>query len=53
MACLRQFPDTVLTQRMAFCMAETVEEMVETAVAKALSSSRAETPEAIDSVPKG
>ncbi len=52
MACLRQFPNTVLAQHMAFCMAEAVEEMVETAVAKALSSSRAETPEAIDSVPK-
>lgn len=35
MACLRQLPNTVLTQHMAFCMAETVEEMVETAVAKA------------------
>ncbi len=52
MACLRQFPNTVLAQHMAFCTAEAVEEMVETAVAKALSSSRAETPEAIDSVPK-
>lgn len=34
MACLRQFPNTMLTQRIAFCMAEAVEEMVETAVAK-------------------
>ncbi len=35
MACLRQFPDTVLAQRMAFCMAKAIEEMAETAVAKA------------------
>lgn len=35
MACLRRFPNTVLAQHMAFCMAEAVEEMVETAVAKA------------------
>lgn len=35
MAYLRQFPNTVLTQHMAFCTAEEVEEMVETAVAKA------------------
>lgn len=35
MACFRQLPNTMLTQRMAFCMAETVEEMAETAVAKA------------------
>ena len=35
MACLRQFPNTVLAQRIAFYMAETVEEMAETAVAKA------------------
>lgn len=35
MAYLRQFPNTVLTQHMALCMAEEVEEMVETAVAKA------------------
>jgi lactate dehydrogenase-like 2-hydroxyacid dehydrogenase len=53
MACLRQFLNTVLAQHMAFCMAEAIEEMAETAVAKALSSSRAEAPEAIDGVPKG
>lgn len=35
MAYLRQFPNTVLTQRRAFCTAEAVEEMAETAVAKA------------------
>ena len=35
MAYLRQFQNTVLTQHMAFCTAEAVEEMVETAVAKA------------------
>lgn len=35
MACLRQFPNTVLAQHMAFCTAEAIEEMAETAVAKA------------------
>lgn len=35
MAYLRQFPNTVLTQHMAFYTAEAVEEMVETAVAQA------------------
>jgi lactate dehydrogenase-like 2-hydroxyacid dehydrogenase len=35
MACLRQFPNTMLTQRMAFCTAEAIEEMAEAAVAKA------------------
>lgn len=35
MACLRQFTNTVLAQHMAFCTAEAVEEMAETAVAKA------------------
>ncbi|MEE8681133.1 MAG: hypothetical protein SOH69_04670 [Olsenella sp.] len=35
MACLRQFPDTVLAQHIAFCMAEAIEEMAEAAVAKA------------------
>ena len=27
MACLRQLPNTMLTQRIAFCMAKAIEEM--------------------------
>lgn len=40
MAYLRQFPNTVLTQHMAFYTAEAVNEMVEKAVAKALELGR-------------
>ena len=35
MACLRQLPNTMLTQRIAFCMAKAIEEMAEAAVVKA------------------
>ena len=35
MAYLRQFPNTVLAQHRAFCMAKAIEEMAEAAVVKA------------------